>query len=282
MLADSQNGEGGFSVNKEEAVKIAAAGIHQMLEDDSEVKRFLLFAARFHHYSFHNRLLIYLQRNEATLVGGMRLWNQKGRHVKKGEKAIWIYAPLLKMEKTDKGEKKQVLTGFRIVPVFDVSQTEGEPIPPIPAVHDIEGSDTALFYRVLGACPFPVTFQSKEKMGESAGAFYPMEKRIEIAEHLSIGHQTKTLLHEWAHGLLHGIESERVPMEVREIEAEGVAFVLSSVLGLDTYDYSITYMTLYGKEEASKIFADSMGRILKTVDTISDAIAKEEKEAVLA
>ena len=199
---------------------------------EGQTQGFLAFlekAGRFHRYSARNVLLIHQQRPEATLVAGMKRWNELGRRVKKGERGIAILAPTLKRVEVVDGETGEVreerqIVGFHTAYVFDVSQTEGEPLEP-------EGEEIpqgpALYERLRAACPVAVQegLLPGGALGKTDG------KRIVLAADQGHTRKAETLLHEWAHTLLHfgGVD---LPREVEELEAEAVAYAVGRELGL--------------------------------------------------
>lgn len=180
----------------------------------------------------------------------------------------------------DKKVEKQ-LRGIRVVYFFDVSQTEGEPIPE-PPIRLLSG-DTDLYDRWQASCPFPV--QKAEDLGGSNGAYVRGEKRIEILATLEQAAKAKTLAHEWAHGLLHDNHQDRVSREIRELEAESVAFVVGERLGLDTSSYSFGYIAHWCREkEVLRQLRESGERIATAARMIIEAMEKTEasKESPLA
>lgn len=183
---------------------------------------------RFHQYSFRNVLLILQQRPEATLVAGLKRWNELGRQVRKGEKAIAILAPTLKRVELEDGATGEVrveqrLVGFHTTYVFDVSQTEGKPVQFGKDVPQGAG----LYARLKAACPMEVREEALPagRMGSTDG------KRIVLSSFLSPTTRAETLLHEWAHTLLH-FGKERKGVAVEELEAEAVAYAVGRELGL--------------------------------------------------
>jgi hypothetical protein len=183
--------------------------------------RWLEVVGKFHRYSFLNTLSILIHRPDASQVAGLRRWNQMGRRVRKGERGIPILVPLLKKVEED-GVEVRKLVGFRNGYVFDVAQTEGEPLPAPPPI----SGDGSVFDRLVACCPLPVREAASVvgRLGSTDG------QTIELAP----GEPTQkasTLLHEWAHCLLHfGVETRL--REIRELEAEAVAYVVGRELGL--------------------------------------------------
>jgi len=251
---------------------------------DGRAAEFLRFAARFRRYSFHNTMLIYLQRPDATWVAGLRTWNELGRRVRKGERGIVIFAPVLVRQRLtvsrdgeEREEEREVVVGFKAVRVFDVSQTEGRPLPENPfALRALEGEDEAgIFARLAGKSPLPIRF---EPTLPAEGYLDPDAGEIVLGEHLSPAMRTKVLLHELSHyfaghGSGEGGEEER---DMMEVVAEGAAFLAAEALGLDTSSYSLGYVAGWGRD-FKKIL--SAGRRIFEVAEKVLVLAEEESPA---
>ncbi|MCL6531586.1 hypothetical protein Mlute_00022 [Meiothermus luteus] len=199
---------------------------------EGQTQGFLAFlekAGRFHRYSARNVLLIHQQRPEATLVAGMKRWNELGRRVRKGERGIAILAPSLKRvevvdEETQEVREERKLVGFHTTYVFDIAQTEGEPLKP--QTEEIP-QGPALYARLKVVCPVGVQegLLPGGALGKTNG------KRIVLAADQGYTSKAETLLHEWAHTLLH-FGGMNLPREVEELEAEAVAYAVGRELGL--------------------------------------------------
>lgn len=244
---------------------------------EGQTQGFLAFlekAGRFHRYSARNVLLIHQQRPEATLVAGMKRWNEMGRRVKKGERGIAILAPTLKKvevvdEATGEVREERRLVGFHTTYVFDVSQTEGEPLEP-------EGEEIpqgpALYERLRAACPVAVQegLLPGGALGKTDG------KRIVLAADQGHTRKAETLLHEWAHLLLHydGGHYERT---VGELEAEAVAYAIGRELGLPmagSRDYILHWQgTVEGLEASLERIQGAARQILSAVQSRLEAVA---------
>ena len=256
-------------------------GLAQLLSS-TEWKTFLQAQRYFHRYSFQNTLLIWAECPHATRVAGFQAWKQLGRVVQKGEKGIAILAPLIKKRSSDEESaledrderERRILFGFRVVHVFDVSQTSGEQLPDV-LVHRLTG-EAESYAHLRAACPFPVTeVDAIDSAGGANGAFYRLEQRIEIRRDLCEAHKAKTLVHEWAHGLLHGHGQDgdrTLSPERRELEAESVAFVVCDALGLDTSGYSFGYLAHWNGEEAIERLRQSGPRIQQAAHRILDVL----------
>lgn len=262
------------------------AGIAALFESDA-FKNYLTTLSKFHDYSLNNTLLIAMQKPDATLVAGYTAWQKQfGRQVLKGAKAIRILAPTpykkkVEVDKTDphtgeilfnpdgstKKEVQEVLMpAFKVVSVFDVSQTEGRELPSI-GVNELTGDVTqfADFFEALKrTCPVPIDFEQIDSGAK--GYFHTVENRIAIQEGMSQVQTAKTAIHEMAHQKLHSIKqpeqdapepTEPVDLDRahltrnrKEVEAEAVAFTVCQHYGIDTSDYSFAYIAgwSHGKE----------------------------------
>ncbi|SHK95922.1 ArdC family protein [Alicyclobacillus tolerans] len=254
----------------QDALERLEQGLKTLLSEE-KWKNYLRFQAQFHSYSFQNTLLILFQCPNARHVAGYQAWKKLGRHVRKGEKGITIIAPMLVKEKDDETEEfgKTVLKGFRGATVFDISQTEGEPLPEIP-IHRLQGA-WENWSTIRTACPFPI--DEKDDLEGANGCFHVATQRISLLESLEGRHKAKTLIHEWAHGLLHVPSEEKVVnTKIRELEAESVAFVVADALGLDTSSYSFGYIAHWSGENALDQLKASGMRIQKAANRILDSI----------
>ena len=245
-------------------------GIKELF-DSERYKEYLRVMSKFHNYSFNNTLLIAMQKPDASLVAGFNAWkNNFKRNVMKGEKGIKILAPSpfkikQEMEKIDLATQKPVIgadgkpvteekeitiPAFKVVSVFDVSQTEGKEIPNL-AVDMLTG-DVERFKDVFAALektsPVPIGFEKIE--GGAHGYYHLEEKRIAIDEGMSELQTLKTAIHEIAHAKLHDIDlnasvteqTDRPDRRTREVQAESVAYAVCQHYGLDTSDYSFGYV----------------------------------------
>ncbi len=244
-------------------------GITELFESD-RYKEYLSVMSRFHNYSFNNTLLIAMQKPDASLIAGFNAWkNNFGRNVMKGQKGIKILAPSpfkVKKEmdkidphtgkavigrdgKTVKEEQEITIPAFKVVSVFDVSQTEGRELPSI-GVDELTGDVDRyedFFAALKQTSPVPVAFEKIE--GGAHGYYHLEDKRIAIDEGMSELQTLKTAIHEIAHAKLHDInlnapkdEQPRADRRTREVEAESVAYAVCQHYGLDTSDYSFGYL----------------------------------------
>jgi hypothetical protein len=229
-------------------------------------RNYLIFQSRFHRYSYGNVLLIAAQNGGATQVAGFHTWRRLHRSVGKGEKAIWILAPMV-AKRTEPGasEEKRIIRGFKYVPVFDIAQTRGDTPPSI--CTKLSGDDPACFYQCLLAMAASIGFTVEDHhFGDATnGDCTPALRRIRIEARNSPAQRVKTLAHELAHALLHEHVEDRA---LAELEAESTAYVVGRAIGMDTGDYSFGYVAAWagGGEEA-------IGRIKASCDRIQRAAA---------
>lgn len=257
-------------------------------------RSFLRFERAFSIYSWHNRLLLWAQNDKATYVAGFHTWRKLGRQVKRGEHGLMILAPLVSRAGTKDDQREQTkptaqgtsgaaketgilvtdkpLYGFRTVTVFDVTQTTGQRLPSMPTMDRLQGS-SPWYERLCQVCPFPIVEASD--LGGANGTYRARNGQIEILQGLDSAHKAKTLVHEWAHGLLHSDAIGRAqPREVKELEAESTAFVVCDALGLDTSAYSFSYLASWQGQEARERLIDCGPRIAKAAAVMLDALQK--------
>ena len=279
------------------------AGVESILNSDQYIE-YLKFVSKFHNYSWTNNILIMLQNPEATLLAGYRTWQTKfNRQVKKGEKGIRIFAPApIKVQReretiNENGENvTELVEGkvmkFKPTTVFDVSQTEGDPIPEGITINELTGeveNYEQIFEAIKKTAPCNVYF--REKAEESKGAYYHTDKCIKLNPGMSQLQTIKTLVHETAHALLHDrdkgslvedVETEKISRSQREVEAESVAYIVANHFNLDTSDYSFGYVASWGSD--IKLFKVALARIQKTachiIEGIEKSLSDEKDEAV--
>lgn len=277
---------------------------------------FLNCMAKFPQYSLNNNLLIMLQKPDASLVQSFTGWKKMGRFVKRGEKGIRILAPTpyqidREQNKLDEDgrtildkdgepirETVQLrITAFKPVSTFDISQTEGEPIPTI-GVDELRGSVdhyTQLFEAIRQASPVPIAFE--EIKGSAKGYFHTEENRIAIKAGMDEIQTVKTAIHEMAHATLHNKKAQEAreggkqTTGSKEVEAESVAYTVCQHYGIDTSDYSFAYVAGWsaGKElpelkESLQTIRDASAEIIAKIDEKMEELSKgqdHDKEAVL-
>lgn len=236
-----------------------------------EMQKYLEFVAKFHNYSPSNIFLIMLTRPDATYVAGFQAWKKIGRYVKKGEHGIPIFAPMIHKEDPDDDNAPKVLSGFKVVYVFDVSQTDGEPLPPVPDWKSPEKNAELNEKLIRFAESKGITVTFKELPGEIQGV--SSGGLIEISPNAG----SKTLIHEIAHELMHRNRDIQILKGTRELEAESVAYVVSkyfNICGLN----SPNYVSLFGQRQNEII--QSMTQILKASQEIIDALTAMNCEYV--
>jgi len=234
---------------------------------------FLTAMSKFHRYSFGNIMLITLQRPSATHVAGFRTWKKFNRWVKKGEKGIVIMAPMTIRSQstetdTDGGsDENRAFVRFKAVYVFDVAQTEGEPLPEPACVRGDPGELSGKLKAFVAA--EGITLEYAATLGGADGV--SSSTKITLQQGLEPAHEFHVLVHELAHETLHHRDGEARPDKtVRETEAEAVAFVVSQAVGLDTNGAASDYIQLYrGNPET---LAVSLTRIQQTAARIIEAL----------
>lgn len=268
-----------------EAYKLIEQGIKVITSSD-KYQEFLKFSSNFYNYSLNNQILIWAQKPTATLVAGFGAWKKMGRYVKKGEKGIRILAPIhVKATKQlENGEEETIeFNRYQTISVFDISQTDGPDS--IPSLRDfvktVQG-ETELYDLMRNVSPFPV--EEIEDCGGADGYYNLKNKDIKILSSKPSSHKLLTLIHEIAHGLLHGERKTSPSHKIREIEAESVGFVVCHALGIDTSVNSLGYLASYGGTSTFELVEDSKERINTAVKKILSTFEEEymPKEAVIA
>lgn len=282
-------------------LKSLETGVENIFTGD-KYAQYLQTMSKFHRYSFNNTLLIAMQRPDATLVTGYRNWQSMGRQVKKGEKGITILAPapikrkreqeildqnhmpLLDADGKPRTEEVEVvIPRFKTTPVFDISQTDGEPIEILAPEELTEAvADYDLFMKAITAVsPVPIRFD--EIAGEVKGYYHSGDKEIVIQKGMSESQTIKTAIHETGHARLHdkdimeeqGIEKDRL---TKEVEAESVAYCVCSAFGIDTSEYSFPYIAGWSSGRDMKELKASMDIIRKTAGEMIDELSDNLQE----
>ena len=289
-------------------------GITELFESE-RYREYLRVMSKFHNYSFNNTLLIAMQKPDASLVAGFSAWkNNFGRNVIKGQKGIKIIAPSpykvkQEMKKIDPHtqqpiigkdgkpvteEKEITIPAYKVVSVFDVSQTEGKELPDI-AVDELTGDVERyrdFFAALEKTSPVPIGFE--QIPGSSHGYYHLEDKRIAIQEGMSELQTLKTAIHEIAHAKLHDIDlnapeneqQPRVDRRTREVEAESVAYTVCQHYGLDTSDYSFGYVAGWssGRElselkSSLETIRSAAAEIINSIDeTLAELSKAQDKE----
>nr|WP_296101779.1 JAB domain-containing protein [uncultured Mediterraneibacter sp.] len=297
-----------YRVQEKEAAESKLDTIMKALEEGVEkvftseqYQMYLQTMAKFHNYSFNNTLLIAMQRPDATLLAGYQTWQKKfHRHVKRGEKGIKIIAPVpvkekRQVEKIDEETQEivigidgqpetetveRILPRFRVTTVFDISQTEGEPLPTL-EVNELVG-DVFIYEDFMKGLEeiSPVPFQFQEIDSGAKGYYSNAEKLVAIQTGMSQAQTMKTAVHETAHAILHdrdvmeenGITKDRM---TKEVESESVAYVVCNHFGLDTSDYSFNYVAGWSSDKEMPELRSSMDTIrLTSSQLIADITEK--------
>lgn len=261
-------------------------GVKDVFQSD-KYKQFLNVMAKFPRYSVNNTMLIMMQRPDAQLCQSFTGWKQMGRYVKKGEKGISILAPApykIEREQTkldEKGrpvfdadgepvkEKVEVtIRAFKVVKTFDLSQTDGKELPtigPSELVGNIEGYPK-LLQALQEISPVPVSFELID--GDAKGFYHLEDKKIVVQDGLSAVQTIKTLLHEMAHEKLHDKdnvpEAKDISRNGKEVEAESVAYVVCQHYGINTSDYSFSYVAGWSEGKETPELKASLDKIRQT------------------
>lgn len=220
-------------------------------------KEAMNYYASFHNYSLCNCLLIMIQKPEATRVASYADWKKKGRQVRKGETGITIRVPAPKkfkeVDEVTGEETEGVRMFYKTGSVFDVSQTDGDPLPEICRTLEGDVEDFAgIMETIRRVCPVPITVEKVD--GGAYGYFSPKENRVVIREGIPERHAIKTAIHETAHAILHckGGKEEKADQRTRELQAESVAYIVCQWLGLDTSEYSFEYVASWAADKSGK------------------------------
>lgn len=283
------------------------AGLKALFEGDN-YRQYLNTMSKFHNYSFNNTLLIALQKPDATYVAGIKSWNRHfGRSVNKGETGIKIFAPApYKVKKEEEEIDKETglpvldkdgnpvikeveitIPAFKVVSVFDVSQTNGRALPTI-GVEELNG-DVKDYEKLLSVLreisPVPIKFE--EINTGSHGFYHQVNKDITIKEGMSEVQTVKTAIHEIAHAMLHDrdlSDAQQKNKNTREVEAESIAYTVCQHFGLDTSDYSFGYIAGWGTNTELTELKASLETIRQTASQIISSIEEKylgiEKENV--
>ncbi|MCD8336386.1 MAG: DUF3849 domain-containing protein [Lachnospiraceae bacterium] len=297
--------------NRDEKMKEITERLEQGVQEFFTSERYadyLRTMSQFHSYSFNNTLLIAMQRPDATLVAGYQAWQKKfNRHVKRGEKGIQILSPAPirekeTLEKVDEKTGKPILKAdgqpetvevehliprFRVATVFDVSQTEGDPLPDLGIQELTAGVENYEFFMRAMEQVSPVPIRFNEISGGAKGYYDNGSKEIVIQQGMSESQTLKTAIHETAHAMLHdrdamkkkGIQKDKMTVEC---EAESIAFTVCQHFGIDTSDYSFPYIASWSSTKDMKELRSSMDTIRHTatemVDRITEAVRDMQKE----
>lgn len=258
----------------EEQLKMLAEGFDKM-KSSEEYIRYLEFMGRFHAYSARNCLLILMQKPDATRCASFTAWKKMGRHVIKGEHQIKILCPAPRTKKiiNKDGEEETVSwMDFKIGGTFDISQTEGNPLPEI--CHILNG-DVKQFGSVVKKLSSVTTAKVvfEDYTDSSHGYYSPEKHQIVVQDHLPQAQKVKTLCHEIAHSILHckGGKFADASREEKELQAESVAYVVCHALGIDSADYTFGYLVGWADGDRKR-FEKVLGAVQECADAIIKAI----------
>ncbi|KST79086.1 LtrC-like protein [Lactococcus lactis subsp. lactis] len=274
------------------------SGIANYLDSET-FKNYLDFALQFRQYSYRNKILIQSQNPKASLVAGYRAWQDKGRQVQRGEKALKIFVPSLAAKKDKDGNYSRdkegnvikEVKGFYLASVYDVRQTEGEPIPkPIYELEENINNPQKFDWYIKAITKLsPVPIQFAEIKGTAKGFFVPSEKQITIRPGMSESQTIKSMLHEITHSILH---DNNVPVfgsseyARQEIEAESVAYMIANSLGIETQEYSFGYLaswtdlglSLENLEKSLDLICNQAQKMMGELDDILKQIPIQEED----
>ena len=243
----------------------------QAAKASKEVLEYLRFMAKFHRYSFHNTLSIWLHCPHATQVAGYATWKRLGRFVKKGERGIPILAPCVvrkAVTNDENAEPEEQVVCFKVVYVFDVSQTDGKPLPEAPITTAGDGKGLLPVVESV-ACEMGIEISYKPLQGSHHGTSFG--GRSDIDEWLDEAGKVSVMLHELAHELLHrGPDRNETSREQKETEAEAVSFIVCSHFGIETA--APNYLALWDATEEA--ITQALQRVQKTAAQIIDKMEK--------
>ena len=244
----------------EQAKQIADSAIEQLSQaleagQSERLKEYLAVMARFRKYSWHNVMLIASQKPSATQVAGFHAWRKFGRFVKQGEKGILILAPILPAENDGQTEPHDPLVAvrFRATYVFDVSQTDGQPLPEMGSVNGDPRGYRERLVKLVAELGIALEYseQIAPARGTSSGG------KITLLPGQSPAEEFATLAHEVAHEMMHRNERRGgTSKRIRETEAEAVAFVVCNAIGLEAGSAARDYIGLYGGD--AKLLSESL------------------------
>ena len=286
-------------------IKEAYNGI-KLIRNSEDYKRWLNFYDGFHHYSFNNTMLIYMQNPSASLCAGFNTWKNKKRYVKAGEKGLKILAPITETvlrevpvldddgkpildengkEQTKKVKEKVFANKFYVTSTFDISQTEGEPIPELSYSGTSEKVEnySALKKVLEEIAPFPVEYTDELQEGCDGRCSYTAEQ-IYIRNDMEEAKTVEVLIHEIGHAYMHDktrFEEAKEHLKVisdrdsREIQAESLSYIVTHKLGLDTSGFSFPYIAAWSSNHTEQEIMNAMIYIRDEADAFYDLIEKK-------
>lgn len=279
-----------------DVIKALKNGVKDIMNSDN-YKSYLNLLSSQYHYSLYNTLLIYNQKPNATMVQNSEFWKKQGRYINQGEHGLRIFLPLKKkvdtlVNKLDENkkpirkpdgeyEKKIIQTeeiyGFKLAPVFDVSQTNGKELPKNPVV-ELKGNSSdavSLLDAIKNTIPIPI--ENINSKTSAFGMYDKTQNKIYIKDDLSAEQKCKTLIHEYAHSKLHNkITDYQENRGTYEMQAESAAYVISNHFGLDTSEYSFGYVAGWADGKSTK----QIEEIIESVKNVSSEIISEFTPAI--
>lgn len=246
---------------------------------------YLATAAKFHRYSPFNVLWLQLQAAEREMdlsnVAGFRAWQKLKRQVRKGETSLKVLAPSrYKVEDEKTGEDRWVVRGFTMASVFDVSQTDGDPLPVMQPALLVDGGEQAVLdaiHDLIRAEGFTVVTKSQADMGGANGQTYWTPREVAYRDDVELAQAIKTSVHELAHVLLHDPDAptpRRMERERMEVEAESVAYIVLTHLGITADDYSLPYVAAWSKGDGEAVQSTAQA-VVATAHKVIEALDAE-------
>lgn len=276
-----------FNAKKTDIVELKAIiedGIKKVLED-GKFKEYLDFHSQFSRYSLTNSLLIFAACPYATIIAGRKKWAELGRTIIDGVEPIMIFAPMIKKftEEVVDEETGEIVTkersrlkGFCGVDVFDVSQTEGKELPEAKSLCRDFGSSTELLARYIEV--FGDKYKVRqEPLNAAIGGFITSDKTITLNAAKSEEQRLKTLIHEVAHGELGHFTDGEKPTDIKELEAEITAYVVSKHFGVDASDFSFGYLLSWSQGRLDKVHT-ALNSAYAVSSSIIDTIENAETQ----
>jgi N-terminal domain of anti-restriction factor ArdC len=259
--------------------------IEALATDTDEARQSTLFTSylracgMFHNYSWHNCALIWSQRPDASRVAGFQTWKRLGRYVVAGSKGIAIFAPMTFKDKSpaQDAEQESMRVWFRVVYVFDISQTRGESLPELPTECTGEGGESLTERLLAYAAEKGIAVETRTIEGSAKGYASEKGRRITLAHSLTASDRAAVLIHEISHCLLHFGES-KPNLKQRELEAEATSFVVASHFGLNPE--SKFYLAIYGVKASDLL--ESLPVIQQTAAQIISACATNDQQQTVA
>ncbi len=251
----------------------------EAITGSEEFRRYLSVMARFHHYSANNVMLILMQRPDATVIAGYRRWQQLGRQVRKGEKGLMILAPVVRKAGDEQDETARVVSGFRVMHVWDLAQTDGTPLPEPPKAQLLErGTDTGLWLwdQLSGwLISQGVTVEIGDLNGP-LGIYHRATFAVTIERGLlGTDQATKVLAHECAHHVAR--HTGATSREDAETVAEAAAFAVLDHYGIDTCGYSVPYVAGWAKDVA--VLRRNLAAVQNVAHTVIEALENSQRPA---